>query len=253
MKNIKTFYEQHLNFAGRTMIEYFISPGIKCKFDMIKNVLDKKRFHNALDLGCSGNSILHFLDHIHRKFFYDIAARPLLQYTALDEGESICGDLTRLPFRDNFFDFITALDVLEHIKQDKRAVSEISRTIQENGIVVITVPHLKKYYTAQDRLIGHYRRYGIPELTELFSSKGFEIVSIFGVYGQLMKFADLQVTKPQKIEESIENLRRKYINSSLFRRLWDIIVQIGAWFMRYDALHQPVDKIMNVALIFRKK
>ncbi|MGV9171739.1 MAG: class I SAM-dependent methyltransferase [Promethearchaeia archaeon] len=253
MNNIKQFYEKHINFSGRTIIEYYISPGIQCKFEIIKKFLEGRQFHNALDLGCSGNSLLYFLKHIKRKFFYDIASRPLIQYANLNEGNSICGDLIKLPFRDNFFDFVSALDVLEHIKHDKQAISEISRIVTKGGIVVITVPHLKKFYTAQDKLIGHYRRYEIPEVIKSFSSCNLKMLTVFGVYGQLMKIADLQGANPQATEGKIEILRKRYINNTLFRKIWDIFVRIGATFMMFDALHQSKNRIMNIAFVFRKK
>ena len=55
------FYDKHSNFVNRTLIEYQISPGIKCKFDRILQSIKNSQFYNALDIGCSGNSFIHFL------------------------------------------------------------------------------------------------------------------------------------------------------------------------------------------------
>ena len=253
MKDIKKFYENHINFSGRSIIEYYISPGIKCKFDLIKRVLGQQKFSHGLDLGCSGNSILSFLKEIKNKFYYDIALRPLLQHKLLDQGDSICGDLISLPFRNNSFDFISALDVLEHIKNDNYAISEISRVIKKNGIVVVTVPHRKELYTRQDKIIGHFRRYEINELIEQFSSYNLKNISVFGIYGQIMKISDIQAKDPKGVEENITNLRKRYIKSPFFRSIWDIIVQTGAWLMKFEALHQKYEKTMNMAFIFKKE
>ena len=73
------------------------------------------------------------------------------------------GSLTNIPVPDEFFDFVSALDVIEHIKDDKRAAAEIARILSPRGILVISVPHRQKYYTHQDRIIGHYRRYEIED------------------------------------------------------------------------------------------
>lgn len=253
MSDIKKFYENHINFSGRTIIEYYISPGIKCKFDLIKKFLGQHKFSRALDLGCSGNSILTFLKKIKNRYFYDIALRPLIQYKLLDQGDSICGDLISLPFQNNSFDFISALDVLEHIKDDSYAISEISRVIKKNGILVVTVPHRKEFYSRQDKLIGHFRRYEINELIEQFSIHNLKKISVFGIYGQIMKISDIQAKDPKGVEENISNLRKRYVKSPFFRSIWDIIVQASAWFMKFEALHQKYEKIMNMAFIFKKE
>ena len=55
---LKDFYDQHKNFSHRTSTEYLISPGIRCKFDLIRENLDTdKIFNYAIDLGSSGNSV----------------------------------------------------------------------------------------------------------------------------------------------------------------------------------------------------
>ena len=90
----------------------------------------------------------------------------------------MCGDLIKLPYRDETFDFLSALDVLEHIKKDEIAIAEISRILRKNAQVVITVPHRMKYYTNQDRLIGHYRRYEISQVITLFKKHDFKNIKI---------------------------------------------------------------------------
>ncbi len=67
--NKKTFYDSHVNFSERTLIDYEISPGTNAKFNIIKNQLGKRQFDRAIDIGCSGNSILPFLDNIHHRFY----------------------------------------------------------------------------------------------------------------------------------------------------------------------------------------
>ncbi|MHA1106763.1 MAG: class I SAM-dependent methyltransferase [Promethearchaeota archaeon] len=163
----------------------------------------------------------------------------------------LCGDITRLPYRDDSFDFISALDVLEHIKDDIKAVSEINRIIKKGGIVVITVPHRTRYYTYQDKLIGHYRRYEIEDIINLFFD--FKLVRYFGVYGQIMKISFIQSNNPIKTEESLLRLRTHYENDILFRKIWRQFVSITSRLMKLDAKFQPKRKIMNIAFIFTKK
>jgi len=252
--NSRKFYEKHKNFSHRTLHEYYISPGIRCKFDLLKAHINPNRlFRNGIDLGSSGNSFLYFLENIVNKSFFDLACFPLKQYVYQERWHPVCGDIAKLPYQDKTFDFISALDVLEHVRNDELAISEISRILKNEGIAIITVPHLMKYYTSQDKLIGHYRRYEISQVISRFNKHDLKCVDMFGVYGQMMRIADIQSVNPEKTEESLMNLRARYETSALFRSFWIIFVRIGSRIMKLDAKYQPLKKIMNIGFIFEKK
>ncbi|MFX1311331.1 MAG: class I SAM-dependent methyltransferase [Promethearchaeota archaeon] len=250
---LKDFYNKHKNFSFRTSSEYYISPGIRCKFDLLKkNINTNKKFLHGIDLGSSGNSFLAFLDNIEYKSYYDIANLPLKQYTKERKGYPLCGDLIKLPYKDESFDFISALDVLEHIKNDTLAASEISRILKKKGLLILTVPHRMKFYSNQDKLIGHYRRYEIPQMKSLFKTSKLKLLKIFGVYGRLMRISDIQSADPKKIEETIISLRKRYETSTLFRKFWDIFVKVTSRLMKLDAKYHSLKNIMNIAFIFKK-
>ncbi|MFX1375070.1 MAG: class I SAM-dependent methyltransferase [Promethearchaeota archaeon] len=250
----KDFYDNHKNFSFRTLIEYYISPGIKCKFDLLNSNFNTDKIYNyGIDLGSSGNSFLFFLDNINKKFSLDIADLPLKQYINRKNWFPLCGDLMKLPYRDETFDFLSVLDVIEHLKEDKDAISEMSRILKKNGILIITVPHRMKYYSKQDSIIGHYRRYEINQLILNFSKFNFRNLKTFGVYGSLMKIADIQSANPKKIEENLINLRYKYKSNLLFRNVWNLIVRIFSKLMKIDAKYVSKNRIRNIGLIFIKK
>ena len=251
---LKEFYDKHKNFSFRTLSEYYLSPGIRCKFDILKdNLKSKREFFRGIDIGSSGNSILSFLDNIRYRSFFDIANLPLKQYTNNSTWHPVCGDLVRLPFRNESFDFVSALDVLEHIKDDKLAVSEISRILKKNGIAVITVPHRMKYYTNQDKIIGHFRRYELKKIISNFNRFSLRNLTSFGVYGRLMIIADIQSTNPKKIEENLIKLRKRYESNITFQKIWNFIVRILSKFMKLDAKYSSKNRIRNLGLIFIKK
>lgn len=59
-------------------------------------------------------------------------------------------DITNIPFEDNSFDFILCNHVLEHIIDDKKAISELSRVLKkESGKLLVSVP-------LGDKLIENY-------------------------------------------------------------------------------------------------
>lgn len=49
-------------------------------------------------------------------------------------------DIQDLPFADQQFDFVFASHVLEHIPDDKKAISEIHRILKPGGIAILPVP-----------------------------------------------------------------------------------------------------------------
>jgi SAM-dependent methyltransferase len=49
-------------------------------------------------------------------------------------------DLLQLPFPDATYDFVYASHVLEHIRDDERAISELRRILRPGGIAILPVP-----------------------------------------------------------------------------------------------------------------
>jgi SAM-dependent methyltransferase len=84
-------------------------------------------------------------------------------------------DLTLLPFRSGTFDAVTALDVIEHIQDDRRALEEISRVLRPGGILVATVPAYQFLWGRHDEALHHQRRYRGTELRDLVNATGLRV------------------------------------------------------------------------------
>lgn len=53
-------------------------------------------------------------------------------------------DITKIPYKDNYFDFVLCVSVLEYLINQKdryKAISEMKRVLKKGGIMVILVPH----------------------------------------------------------------------------------------------------------------
>ncbi|MHA1519435.1 MAG: class I SAM-dependent methyltransferase [Promethearchaeota archaeon] len=249
----KEFYDKHKNFSERTLIDYEISPGTNAKFNIIKNQLGKRQFERAIDVGCSGNSILPFLDNIHCRFYLDIARTPLRQFSNIMANFPLVSVLEQMALKKESFDLVSALDVLEHVKDDNGAIQEMYRILKPGGILLISVPHRMKFYSYQDTIIGHYRRYELFQLRLLIENHNMQFLRHFGIYGQAMRVQLFQAANPDQTEKKLLELRKKYNENPVFRKIWKKIVQFGKFWMTLDAKFQPLSQIMNIGLVFQKK
>lgn len=59
----------------------------------------------------------------------------------------------------NNFNTIMYLNVLEHIKKDKKEVIEALQKLNKGGHLIILVPAHNKLYSKFDKAVGHFRRY----------------------------------------------------------------------------------------------
>lgn len=70
-----------------------------------------------------------------------------------------------VPFQlDRRYDIVCALDVIEHLEDDREAVRWMSGLLRPGGLLVLTVPAYAWLYSDHDRALGHFRRYTRPRL-----------------------------------------------------------------------------------------
>ncbi len=85
------------------------------------------------------------------------------------------GALERLPYANDSFDLVTALDVVEHLDDDLAGLKEIRRVLRPGGRALLFVPTFMFLWGVQDDVSHHRRRYRVPELERRLSEAGFEI------------------------------------------------------------------------------
>ena len=81
------------------------------------------------------------------------------------------------PFEEQF-QSIFALDVLEHIKDDRRALGVLRDHLQPGGFLVATVPADMRLWSYNDVVCMHQRRYDLADLREKTEAAGFHIVKL---------------------------------------------------------------------------
>lgn len=72
------------------------------------------------------------------------------------------------------YGLVTMFDVLEHIKDDEKALEIVgAELLREQGFLVLTVPAFPGLWSRHDELNRHYRRYTLPELNRKARKAGF--------------------------------------------------------------------------------
>ncbi len=100
------------------------------------------------------------------------------------------GDALDLPFPDGEFDRVVAAEVLEHIPDDARAVSELVRVLRPGGTIAVTVPRWlpeKICWALSDQYHevegGHVRIYRADELRDTLEAAGLRLLGRAHVHG----------------------------------------------------------------------
>jgi len=76
------------------------------------------------------------------------------------------------------FDFIYALNVLEHIEDDHSALKDWHNLLNPGGRMLIYVPAFHLLFSSMDKKVGHYRRYKCKDLINLINRAGGSLVKI---------------------------------------------------------------------------
>lgn len=76
-------------------------------------------------------------------------------------------------------DTIICINVLEHVRDDRKAIFNMFNLLDNGGKLALLVPAFQSLYGSIDRIVGHYRRYGKIELKRKLTGAGFDIKDIF--------------------------------------------------------------------------
>ncbi len=168
---------------------------------LIPNLEEKK----VLDLGCGGGfySIAALGKRSNDVTMVDIspvcvkAARLNMLRASGSSFEGIIAEATCLPFRNEWFDFVVSVDIIEHLRSDRKALFEFKRVIKNNGLLMIATQNSSSINyvieaTVQRRLFRrsywmgwdptHVRFYNRKNLAYLLNECGFNLLRLAGTY-----------------------------------------------------------------------
>ncbi|MGB6044863.1 MAG: class I SAM-dependent methyltransferase [Pirellulales bacterium] len=136
---------------------------------------------SAIDMGGGCGGWLRYLSN-HRPSQFDELALGDSSLRALELARPIVGgvvdryqiDLKQLPWQRRW-DTVFLLDVLEHLPHDGQILREISKTLRPGGLLFVTTPALDFFWSYNDELVHHVRRYTRRDYTQLAHQAGLEV------------------------------------------------------------------------------
>lgn len=143
-------------------------------------LLQSHRSPIILDVGCSSGFLVEdllrevpqaaiigadYLPNVVLSAARRVRSAPFLQF-----------DLRNCPLAGECLDGVTALNVLEHIDDDFKALQEIHRILRRGGLAHIEVPADPSSFDLYDEVLLHFRRYHLRDLATKALDAGFAIL-----------------------------------------------------------------------------
>ena len=131
-----------------------------------------------LDIGCGTGTMLTYLSRYGDAEGIDVDENAIQYCQARGLTRVSQAGADHLPFAPNTFELVTALDVIEHVDDDRAAFREALRVLHPGGEFLLTVPAYRFLWGRQDDISLHKRRYVAREIRERLQSAGFEVVRL---------------------------------------------------------------------------
>jgi SAM-dependent methyltransferase len=144
---------------------------------------DRQNRPCAIDLGGGCGGWVSYLQQRLPNWFAELALADS-SMRALELAGPVVGpsvrryqiDLLSTGWTDRW-DFAFLLDVVEHIPDDQRVFQEAFQLLRPGGLLFVTTPALRFFWSYNDRMAHHLRRYSRDDFWRLARSAGFEVRS----------------------------------------------------------------------------
>ena len=205
----------------------------KWMFEKIEPYIGKK----ILEVGAGTGNITQFLLDKGEVTCLDISAKCIEalkeRFSNSERVSAFLGDISNLDnsWEGKTFNTIVCLNVLEHIKNDEEALSNMASLLEKNGRLILLLPTCRWLYGSLDKNLGHYRRYENVQMYEkctkldlvLEKEMHFNLLGILGWFlnGKILKRKILPSTQMKLYDLStplcrlIENFLQAKIGLSL--------------------------------------
>jgi len=249
----KKWLESLPRSVKKSYIEYDVTleKRVNERCERIKNSLREVNavlsYENALDVGCGKGAML-----IHLSRYFDnvygiepdlsklVLAKKLLEENNIQNVKLICCSGETLPFKDGFFDFVNALNVIEHLKDQRQSIVEVRRVMRTGGYFCFDSrnrfdlfrpePHVNLYFVG---FIPRRFMHSYVYFRNKMDYEGIKLLSYFELKKYISIFSDYYILLPtlelsktyKKIYEFIKNLPLISQTLKLFFPTYQVVVK----------------------------
>lgn len=130
---------------------------------------------SLLEIGCGAGTLLH--EFSGRGFACEAleTSAVALGIARHVNGDDVMFHLSPQTDWAGRFDYLFAFEVLEHIEDDRAALTAWHAWLKPDGVMLMSVPARMRKWTATDVWAGHYRRYERVGLIDLIRACGFTV------------------------------------------------------------------------------
>jgi ubiquinone/menaquinone biosynthesis C-methylase UbiE len=191
----------------------------KAKNELMEQLIGNNKNLKILDLGIGTGGDLKTLNK-HGKVYATDINREVLELIPknLYFKKKVC-DATNITYNSNKFDLVILFDVLEHVKDNKKVISEIKRVLKKGGKLLLTVPSFQYIYSSHDKALGHHKRYSKKEIKALL--KDFKIEKLG--YWNFILFLPIALKRilTKNIKPRVDNMSilPKFLNNIFYKLL----------------------------------
>ena len=171
--------------GGQTEMENYETPD-EIRIRKMIRFINKNREGKLLELGVTRGSVADNLS----KNGTELTLYGIDLYNRDIPGVNfIKHDLNNgIPLEENFFDYVVAGEILEHIFDDEMLLNEVVRVLKNSGKFILSVPNVHFLYDRVTALFGrmplfayrphHYHFYNKEVIIKLLQKNGFSIEKI---------------------------------------------------------------------------
>ncbi|AFC25506.1 class I SAM-dependent methyltransferase [Saprospira grandis] len=150
-------------------------------------------------------------------------------------------DLVAMDFERQYAELIEqfasvyALNVVEHIEDDRQALENCCKLIRKGGNLVILVPAHQFLYNGLDEALGHYKRYSKKELRQLFEQLGLKVLKAqywnaaamagWWWYGRIRKERELPASPLKRYNQLLPII--KFLDRCLLGQIGNSVLIVG--------------------------
>ncbi len=165
-----------------------------------------KRRMRVVDIGCGAGTLDFYIsDKVKGVYGVDISKNAVKMANQSAKNMSIHNvafDVCDFPNKvlKGMYDFVIFTEVIEHLEDDKKALTEINKLLNKDGILFLSTPSLNAplhkigYAKDFDKRVGHLRRYTVEGLSKMIEDSGFKILESEKTEGIIRNFLFLSPT-----------------------------------------------------------